>query len=373
MMHIDTDVETDVTRETVTNGVADLGEDAMSGNVQKDAPHRGRRTRLTVVAVVLVAAAAIVAVWRLGFARDDSGLQITASGTVEAIDAQLGFQAAGRIETIAVEEGDPVRAGDEIARLDLAEATARRQQALAQAAATRAQLLELERGSRSEEIAQAAAVRDVAREKVRDGERDFTRTKQLFEGGAASREQLDKAVTALDVARSQERQTEAQLRLLTAGPRRERIDAARAALAQAEAAVAATDAQLANMVIRAPFDGVVTIRHRETGEIVQAGSPVLTIMDPDDPWVRIYVPENRLAALRIGTPARISSDTYRNKTYAGAVTFIAREAEFTPKTVQTAEERVKLVYAVKVTITGDATGDLKPGMPADVQLVMEEP
>ncbi|HET9425043.1 MAG TPA: HlyD family efflux transporter periplasmic adaptor subunit, partial [Gemmatimonadaceae bacterium] len=116
---------------------------------------------------------------------------------------------------------------------------------------------------------------------------------------------------------------------------------------------------------------VVTIRHRENGEVVQAGSPVLTIMNPDDRWVRIYVPENRLAAVRVGMGAAISSDTYRGKTYPGEVTFIARAAEFTPKTVQTTEERVKLVYAVKVRITGDVGGDLKPGMPADVQLVAE--
>ncbi|HEY9427838.1 MAG TPA: HlyD family efflux transporter periplasmic adaptor subunit, partial [Gemmatimonadaceae bacterium] len=103
-----------------------------------------------------------------------------------------------------------------------------------------------------------------------------------------------------------------------------------------------------------------------------AGSPVLTIMNPGDRWVRIYVPENRLAAVKLGTPAAISSDTYRDKVYPGEVTFIAREAEFTPKTVQTTEERVKLVYAVKVRVTGDTTNDLKPGMPADVQLAAAE-
>ncbi|HEY0970214.1 MAG TPA: HlyD family efflux transporter periplasmic adaptor subunit, partial [Gemmatimonadales bacterium] len=111
--------------------------------------------------------------------------------------------------------------------------------------------------------------------------------------------------------------------------------------------------------------------HREAGEVVPAGSPVLTIMNPDDRWVRIYVPENRLAAVRLGMPATISSDTYPGESYPGEVTFIASEAEFTPKTVQTTEERVKFVFAVKVRITGDARGDLKPGMPADVRLDLE--
>lgn len=330
-----------------------------------------KRRRLVLVPVVLVALS--VMTWRSGFARDDTPRQLTASGTVEATEAQLGFQSAGRIDTLGPQEGDAVSLGSELASLDRAETLARRQQAVAQAAAARAQLLELERGSRTEEVAQAVTLRDAARERARDAGRDFARTGQLFAGGAASREQLDKATTALDVVRTQERHAEEQLALVRAGPRRERIDAARATVAQAEATIATIDAQLANMVVRAPFDGVVTTRHREAGEVVPAGSPVLTIMNPRDRWVRIHVPENRLAAVRLGMPATISSDTYRGRSYAGEVTFIASEAEFTPKTVQTTEERVKLVYAVKVRITGDASGELKPGMPADVRLDLETP
>lgn len=329
----------------------------------------GKRQRIVVVAVVLAALGTMV--WKVGFARDAVPPQLAASGTVEATEAQLGFQAPGRIDMLAVQEGDAVRRGMELASLDRAEAVARRQQAVAQAAAARAQLRELERGSRSEEIAQAAAARDAVRERVQDAERDFSRTRTLLEGGAASREQLDKATTALEVARSQLRQADEQLQLVRQGPRRERIEAARASVAQAEAAVAAVDAQLANMVAHAPFDGVVTVRHREAGEVVPAGSPLLTIMNPGDRWVRIYVPENRLAAVKLGMRAVVTSDTYEGKTYPGEVTYIAPEAEFTPKTVQTTEERVKLVYAVKVRITGDAEHDLKPGMPADVRLVTD--
>ena len=137
---------------------------------------------------------------------------------------------------------------------------------------------------------------------------------------------------------------------------------------QAEASVAGFDAALAQMVVRAPFAGVVTVRHREPGEIVAPGSPVLTVLDPADRWVRIYVPEPRLGSVALGAPAAITSDTYQDRDYRGEVRFIASEAEFTPKTVQTAEERVKLVYAVKVAITGDSAFELKPGMPADVRL-----
>ena len=121
-------------------------------------------------------------------------------------------------------------------------------------------------------------------------------------------------------------------------------------------------------MIRAPFDGVVTVKGREMGETVPAGAPVVTIMDLSDRWVRIYIPEDQVGAVRLGQHAEITADTYPGRRYAGQVSFIASQAEFTPRNVQTREERVKLVYAVKVKITQDPTLDLKPGVPADVTL-----
>src|SRR5687767_13547030 len=137
-------------------------------------------TRKRIVPAVVVLVALGVLAWRLGFARDAEPGQLAASGTVEATEAQLGFQAAGVIDTLMVQEGDAVRRGMELAHLDRAEALARQRQAVAQASAAGAQLRELERGSRREEIAQAAAARDAARERVRDAERDLVRTTRLF-------------------------------------------------------------------------------------------------------------------------------------------------------------------------------------------------
>ncbi|HEX3130066.1 MAG TPA: HlyD family efflux transporter periplasmic adaptor subunit [Thermoanaerobaculia bacterium] len=321
-----------------------------------------------VIPIVLLAAAG-AGVWYYTTSRKpkaDGGL--VAFGTVEATDAQLGFQAPGRVVSIAPREGDRVTAGQELARLERSELEARRAQAEAQVAAARANLSELEHGSRQELIAQARAAHTAAAERRSDAERDVARTRRLYEGGAVSREALDKAQTALDVARSQQTQAAEQLRLLQAGPSRETKDAARAQVAQAEAAVRGVDATLGNTVLAAPFDGVVTVRHREPGEIVPAGSPVVTVMDPRSRYVRIYIPENRVGAVRIGTRAAITADTYPGKTYPGEVSFIASEAEFTPKSVQTTEERVRLVYEVKVRVTGDPGFDLKPGLPADVKL-----
>lgn len=297
---------------------------------------------------------------------EDGGL--AASGTVEATDAQLGFPATGRIELIAVREGDHVTSGAELARLDGKEVVARREEAEARIESARAKLVELQRGFRSEEVAQARAAREAARQKLADSERDLERTRTLAEGGALPHEALEKAELAQELAQSALAQAEEQVALLEAGPRRETIAAQRAAVAQAEASVRAIDAAMANLTVTAPFDGVVTVRHREPGETIPAGSPVLTLMNPDDRWVKIYVREDRIGAVRLGAPAEIRCDTFPDKSYGGEVRFIASEAEFTPKNVQTQEERVRLVYAVEVQITDDPEGDLKPGMPADVRL-----
>lgn len=324
-----------------------------------------RPRRLVLVPVVLVLVAAAVVLMLLGRGDDAS---LVASGTVEATEAQLGFPVSGRILEVAVREGDAVRIGQPLAYLDTAETEARRRQAAAQAAAARALLLELERGSRPEEIAQAQAALAAARDRLEDARRDHERARSLRAGGNISEQQLEKATVAFQVAESLERQAAEQYLLVVKGPRPEAIAAQRAQVAQAEAAAAAVEAVLANMTIRSPFSGVVTVKNREPGEIVPGGSPVVTVLNRDDRWVRIYVPENRIGAVHLGQAAAITSDTPPRKPYGGEVEFIASEAEFTPKSVQTQEERVKLVYAVKVHITGDPEYDLKPGMPADVRL-----
>jgi len=322
--------------------------------------------RLAIAAAVLATAAIIVitVVWRRAAGSD----LIEAAGTVEATEADLGFQVPGRIDSIAVREGDRVAAGQELAWLDRAELTARRQQAVAQVATARARLTELESGFRDEEVAQGRAAARAAEQRLADAERDLERTRRLHEGGAVSRQQLDNAETALTVAQTERDRTREQLDILERGPRAEQIAAQRAVLAQARAAVAQLDATLENAVVRAPFGGVVTVRHREPGEVLGAGAPVLTVMNPDDRWVRIYVRGDEVGRLAVGLAATIAADAYPDRTYDGEVTFIASEAEFTPRNVQTTEERVKLVYRVKVRITGDSGFDLKPGLPADVTL-----
>ena len=315
-----------------------------------------------VAPVLLIAIAAVVAVV---VARRGKGPDLAAAGTVEATEARLGFVVPGRIESVVFHEGDRVVKGAVMAALDTAEAAARRDEAEARAEAARAALDEVVRGSRPEEIQQARAASDAAEQRRADAQQDFDRAQELLKNHAVSQQSFDKAKTALDLARSELRQAEEGLRLVEQGPRRERVTAQRAQLATNHAALAGARAQLANMTLRAPFDGVVTVRHHEPGEIVAAGSAVLSLMNPDDRWVRIYVSESRVGAVRIGEKVGITCDTFKGRRYEGEVIAIASEAEFTPKNVQTQEERVKLVYAVKVRVTGDPSFDLKPGMPAD--------
>ncbi len=322
-------------------------------------------------ALFLVVPAVGLLIWRLAPGMADEAGTLVVSGAVEATEAQVGSPMPGQIEAVAVREGAVVAAGATLARFDTSELLARRAQALAQVGLARAALTELENGARPEEVAQSRAAARAAEERLADARRDVERSRSLFEGGAISREALDKSATAAAVAESEAQRAREALRLVEAGPRSERIEGQRAQLARAEAVLVEIEASLARSTVRAPFAGVVTVRHREPGEVVGPGAPVVTLLDRDDRWVRVYVPENRLGAVAIGTRAAITSDTYPERRYAGEVAYIASEAEFTPKTVQTAEERVKLVYAVKVRILDDPGNELKPGMPADVRLQIE--
>jgi len=293
---------------------------------------------------------------------------IEASGTVEATDADLGFQMAGRIESISVREGDCVQAGQEVAELDRSELLARRRAAEAQGNAARALLVEMQAGFREEEIGEGRAALRQAEERQEDARRDRDRAQRLFNGGSISQEMLDKAETAFQVAEAAVEQAQQRFAILEEGVRPERIAAQRALVEQAEASVAQIDAAIRNSVVTVPFPGIVTVRHREPGETASPGLPILTIMDPEDRWVRIYVREDRIGEVSLGQSATITSDTYPEREYEGEVVFIANEAEFTPRNVQTTEERVKLVYAIKVRITEDPSHDLKAGIPADVVL-----
>lgn len=297
--------------------------------------------------------------------------RIEASGTVEATQADLAFQYPGRIVALNTREGDRVTRGEVIGSLDTLEAAARRRGASAQLDAARALLREFETGFRTEEVAQARLALTSATRRLEEQTRETERTVRLAEGGAVSQEARERSETALAVARTDRDRLAEQVRMLESGSRVERVAAQRAVVAQAEAAVAQAEAALAQMILVAPFDGVVTIRHREPGEVVGAGMPALSIINPAERWVRVYVRQDRVGLIQVGQPVTFVTDGSPGRTFSGEVTSIATEAEFTPRNVQTQEERVKLVHAVRVRVLGDDALDVKPGLSADV--VFEAP
>jgi HlyD family secretion protein len=231
--------------------------------------------------------------------------------------------------------------------------------------AARARLADLQQGARPQEIAEAKAQVGQAHANLANLEEEARRSELLYQGGAVTRQRRDRDQTAAAVAAEQHLASIERLKLVQAGFRRETINAARAQTAEAQAGAEAARVALEDLEVKTPIDGVVTRKHAEPGETVAAGRPVVTVTDISRPWVRVYVPEHQIGKVRLGAPAKIRIDTFPGRDFTGRVSYVAAQAEFTPKNVQTQEERVKLVFAVNVTAE-NPEGILKPGMPADV-------
>ena len=298
----------------------------------------------------------------------DSSIRV--SGNIEITSTLISFKVPGRVLERPVDEGETVRTGQVVARLDSAdfvqEAAIRR----AEAESARAGLRELVAGSRSEEVAQAeAALAAVEAEATRLAD-DFKRQQELFAREVIPKQKYDAARASRDAALAYARQAREALALVRKGHRKERIDQGRARLRQTEAALALAEERLGYATLTAPVAGMVMAKHVEPGEQVVAGTPVITIGDLDKVWVRAYIPETDLGRVNIGQKARVTTDTWPGKAHEGTVSFISPEAEFTPKNVQTEKERVKLVYRIKITLA-NPNRELKPGMPADAEILTE--
>lgn len=319
---------------------------------------------------VAAVAAAIVAVasWRFGpWSVTPDADTVMASGTIDATEVAVSFRMPGILQARPVDEGSIVRMGQVLAELDPREMIARVHSAKAAEQTALARLKDLEQGYRPEEIAEARAQVELARASREFLEEEAARSEALFATGALSRQRRDKDATAAIVAREQHRAAQERLRLLQAGYREETVNAARAQLAEAQAALAAANVDLEDLQAKSTIDGTVTRKHAEPGETLAAGRPVLTVTDLAQPWVRVYIPEHQIGRVRVGAAASIAVDTFPDRKFDGRVSYVASQAEFTPKNVQTQEERVKLVFAVNVT-ADNPDGVLKPGMPADVYI-----
>ncbi len=294
------------------------------------------------------------------------------SGTVEAREVNLAFQVRGRLQTLHIDEGEKVAAGGAVADLDDRDYQLALAQAEAQRRVAAAVLAALEAGSRPQELVAARATRDRAEADLNYTRTEVKRLEGLVAKHLASPEQQDQALRARGVATGALEEATARLRLVEEGPRREDIERARADLQARQVAVDQARLQLNYTHLMSPAAGVVSARLAEAGEMVEGGRPVLRLSRADQPWVRAYLGETHLSRVKLGQSVAITVDGLPGQTFKGRLNFISPVAEFTPKTVETRELRVDLVYRVKVDVT-DPQGQLRNGMPADVVVETDNP
>ena len=337
------------------------------------------KKRLRIILPLIVLIAGILGY--VSFHDRENGSTIIVSGNVEVNEAQMSFKIPGRLEKRLVDEGDTVTEGQLIATLEKTDqklGTARAEAGLIQA---QARLAELEAGSRTQEVesARAELERSLAAEKtaevqLRQAKDDFDRYAALFHEGGISRKEYDLYNTRHATAQNSRTEAQAriksareQLSLVQAGPRKEIIDQAKAQVQVANETLNQARQQEKYTELFSPMNGIVLSKAAEPGEYLNPASPVLTVGDTAHPWLRDYIREKDLGRITLNGKADVTTDAFPKKTFSGKISFLSSQAEFTPKAVQTFEERVKLVYRIKIRLE-NPDGELKPGMPADARI-----
>ena len=389
------------------------------------------KKRIVIILAVVAVAAAGVFAYR--GANKPPENRIVVSGNIELTEVNIAFKTAGRLIERTVDEGDSVKKGQVIARLDRDQLVAQRdrevaglesaesqlaqaktalewekdtlaadiEQRTADVASNEARLAELKNGARPQEKLDAQAAVDSAQSEVERSKKDWDRAQVLHRDDDISTAQFDQyrnrwetAVAALNSAK--ERQN-----LVLAGPRAEVINAQQAMvermrgalkmaqanalemkrreqelttrgaeIARSRASIAMIDSQIADTIAASPVDGVVLVKSADPGEILAAGTTVVTIGDIEHPWLRGYIDETDLGRVKLGSVVHVTTDSFKKgKSYTGHVSFISSEAEFTPKQIQTQTERVKLVYRIKIELD-NSSRELKSNMPADGEIVL---
>ena len=324
-----------------------------------------RRRLVAAAAAVGLALAASLLYWWIHPASPSR--QLTLYGNVDIWEVAPAFNDAGRVTQMNVVEGARVRKGELIARIDDTRYLARLAEAQHNAAHLKAVLARLLHGSRPQEIAQAQANMDSLRALYRNARINDARTLALLPQGIASRQDRDDARAALRAARGRYDAARQAYRLAVLGPRHEDILAARSAYRAAMAQAALAARELADTRLYAPATGVIEDRILEPGDTASPSTPVYTLALTSPLWVRAYVPEPDLGRIALGMPAVISTDSFPGHRYRGWVGYLSPTAQFTPKTVETAQLRTQLVYQVRI-YACDSRGELRLGMPATVTI-----
>ena len=386
--------------------------------------------RILIVLAILITAAVVV--FRSSLFREQDTNTLRLSGNIELTQVDIAFKAPGRITVLNVAEGSKVTKGQILAEIDRVSLSSQKDREQAGVESARAQLVqmmtaiqfqqesiegdlqlkradlrsaeaklaELIAGTRPQEIQASRSQVEDLKTWLEQYKRDFDRAQVLFKNEDISAAQYEQFRSKYESTAQSLRQAEQRLGLLEEGPRKETIEAARAQVEKAQAAIRLAEAnrielkrreqelavrradidrakaglsvinsQLADTTIDSPIDGVVLVKSAEQGEIVAAGAIVATIGDIEHPWLRAYIGEKDLGRVKLGTPVKLTNDSFPGKVYVGKITFISSEAEFTPKQIQTQDERVKLVYRIKIEVD-NPNHELKSNMPVDAEIVL---
>ncbi len=325
-------------------------------------PRKKPVNRLLIRVSVLLAAAIL-----LSCHNNKNKPAISASGTIEAIEVNVSSKTSGQVEKLFVDEGARVKIGDTLAVIDSSSLAIQLAQAQAGVDLAEAQLQLLVKGARIEDIRQSEEALKQAQANLKSAQQDRDRFRDLFAKQSATTKQHQDAEARYTVARAQYEAAQQALEKWKKYARPEDIKSARARLDQADAARDLLKKTISDSTITSPTAGIVTSKAIEQGEFVGPGTTILTIADLSEVHLNIYITEVELGNVRLGQEAEVTIDSYPDRAFKGKVSFISPEAEFTPKNVQTKEERVKLVFRVKIGVP-NPENILKPGMPADALL-----
>jgi HlyD family secretion protein len=329
--------------------------------------------KFVIIPLLLIVLSAIAyGGYRLMGGEQGSASHITLYGNVDIRQVQLAFNAVGRVEYLPLQEGDRVKTGQPVGRLEELRYKAKVAQSQAKVAAKEQTVARLKSGSRPEEIAQARAKLEQAQAHLQDMTKLFKRHKVLAKTGSLPAQTFDNTTASYDAAKAEVDAARQALELAVKGPRVEDIAAAEADLRAARAELEVAKKDLVDTELIAPSAGVVQARILEPGDMASPERPAYTLALTNPLWVRAFVEEPDLGKIAPGMTAYVSTDSFPNKKYKGWVGYISPTAEFTPKRVQTTELRTKLVYRMKIIVCNPA-GELRLGMPVTVSIALNQP
>jgi len=295
---------------------------------------------------------------------------IKASGTIETTNVTVSSKSNGQIKIITVKEGDQVKAGDVLLEIDHEMLDIQLRQSEAGTEFSDAQLKLLKSGARKEDIRQSHESVNQAKTNLDQAKQDFDRMSSLYETNTVTKKQYDDAAAKYDVSRAQYNSSKENYNKLKNLTRPEDIESARANVKKSVANSEAIKKSIEDSKVIAPIDGFITQKYVEIGENVVPSASLFKVSDLQTVKLIIYITEEELGKVKLGQKAEITVDSFKDKVFTGEVIFISSEAEFTPKNIQTPEERTKLVYAVKIQIPNPQF-ELKAGMPADAKITLK--